>query len=83
VAERIRKNPSKHSQRGASSNKYEDTFVSDLIILTYELLVEIEEPKLYYGDPEKHPIFAIVFEIYNEKAAFESIRAVIITEQYA
>jgi len=43
---------------------FQDSFVSDLTILAYELLPAVDSP-LHMGDPQKHPIVAIVFEIYN------------------
>lgn len=58
----------------------EDTFVADILVLSYELLIEVPPP-LFSGDPEKHPIFAIIYEIYNEQAAAEIVRGVIVREK--
>lgn len=66
----------KHAIRG-STNKFEDTFVADLLIFNYELIVEVPERNLHYGNPEKHPIIGIVFEIYNEQSPSQSIRGLI------
>jgi hypothetical protein len=67
----------KHAIRG-STNKFEDTFVADLLILNYELLIEVPEKNLHYGNPEKHPIMGIVFDIYNEQSPSQSIKGVIV-----
>lgn len=72
----------KHPVRG-STNKFEDTFVADLIVFNYELIVEVPERNLYYGNPEKHEIIGIVFDIYNEQSPSQAIRGTIILEKYA
>lgn len=72
----------RHFNRG-STNKFEDTFVADLLIFNYELIVEVPEKHLHYGNPEKHPILGIVFDIYNEQSPSQSIRGAIILEKYA
>lgn len=66
-----------------STNKFEDTFVADLLVFNYELLVEIPESQLFYGDPEKHQIVGVVFELYNEQSPSQSIKGVLLQQRYA
>lgn len=66
-----------------STNKFEDTFVADLLVFNYELLVDIPESRLFYGNPEKHQIASVVFELYNEQSPSQSIRGAILQQRYA
>ena len=38
-------------QSRLSLAKFEDTFVSDLILLNYELFVEVSDKSKFYGNP--------------------------------
>jgi DNA polymerase elongation subunit (family B) len=76
----LNKKREKPTIRPSSTANVEDTFVADILVFSYELLMEVAPP-LYCGDPEKHPIFAIIYEIYNEQAPAELVRGIIVREK--
>lgn len=58
------------------------SFISDLLVIHYQLICDIINPKFHYANPENDPIVCLVYDIANFKKYDFRVKGMILVEKY-